>query len=180
MGDALEALYAGESGRVAVQLAHHFEQAGLAEKAVTYLAQAGQQAYRLSAYQEAIPLLTRALALLASLPETRSRAQEELALRISLGRALHFIINLGSEESRKHYLPAYELCQQVGDDHALYAVLHGLYSSNTPDEESRLSIAQQMLQVAERQSNPIYRVSAHHVLGNKLVYRGEYARAPSS
>jgi DNA-binding SARP family transcriptional activator len=48
VGYAMETLYAGETRLVAVQLAHHFEQAGLAEKAVVYLQQAGEQAHQLS------------------------------------------------------------------------------------------------------------------------------------
>jgi hypothetical protein len=42
-----------------VQLARHFEQAGLTGKAVNYLLQAGKQASRLSANEEAIVHLTR-------------------------------------------------------------------------------------------------------------------------
>jgi predicted ATPase len=71
-----------------VQLARHFEQAGLAEKAVKYLLQAGKRAARLSANQEAIAHLTKGLVLLESLPETLERAQTELELHIALGNAL--------------------------------------------------------------------------------------------
>ena len=49
VGNVLEAIYGEQTEQVAVQLARHFEQAGLHEKAVTYLLQAGKRAGRLSA-----------------------------------------------------------------------------------------------------------------------------------
>ena len=44
VGQALQRLYAGQPGEVAGQLAHHFERAGLLEKAVHYLGLAGERA----------------------------------------------------------------------------------------------------------------------------------------
>src|SRR6185436_6009319 len=70
VGSVLEALYGEQSEQVAVQLARHFEQAGLAEKAVVYLLQAGTRAGRLSAYHEALAHVRNGLALLNSLPDT--------------------------------------------------------------------------------------------------------------
>jgi transcriptional regulator with XRE-family HTH domain/tetratricopeptide (TPR) repeat protein len=54
VGQALEALYGEQTEQVAVQLAHHFEQAALTEKAVSYLLQAGDHARRVAAPDEAI------------------------------------------------------------------------------------------------------------------------------
>src|SRR5262249_32105088 len=150
---------------------YHFEQAGLAEKAVTYLAQAGQQAFRLSAYQEAIQLFTRALPLLATLPDTPSRAQQELDLLVPLGRATQFMSHLGSRESHKIYLRADALARQLGDDQALFAVLHGRFGGAL-EYTVALAIAEQLLKVAEQQPNPIFRVSAHHLMGNTLLMMG--------
>jgi predicted ATPase/DNA-binding XRE family transcriptional regulator len=61
VGLALEALYEGQTEPVAVQLARHFEQAGLTEKAVRYLRQAGDQARRVAAPHEAIRFYRAAL-----------------------------------------------------------------------------------------------------------------------
>src|SRR4029453_8714975 len=88
VGNVLEALYGEQSEPIAVQLARHFERAGLRENAVNYLLQAGKRAARLSANQEAIAHLTKGLTLLESLPETPERAQKELELQIALGNAL--------------------------------------------------------------------------------------------
>src|SRR4030095_9014651 len=87
VGSVLEAIYGAQTEHIAVQLARHFEQAGLHEKAVTYLLKAGKRAAQLSAYQEAIRHLTNGLALLGRLPDTPDRAQTELELQIALGAA---------------------------------------------------------------------------------------------
>jgi tetratricopeptide (TPR) repeat protein len=157
-------------------LAHHFEQAGLAEKAVAYLRQAGEQAYHISANQEAIELLTRALALLTALQSTQRRSEQELALRITLGRVLQHTKGLGSEEACDEFFRAYELCAQVGNDHDRFAVLHGL-SSTSRDYQRVLAFAEQMLQIADHQPNPIYQVSAHHLMGHDLMMSGDYISA---
>ncbi|HJZ45507.1 MAG TPA: AAA family ATPase, partial [Roseiflexaceae bacterium] len=85
VGSVLEALYGAQTEPIAVQLARHFELAGLTAKAITYLLQAGRRAARLSANQEVIAHVSKALALLERLPETPERAQTELELQIALG-----------------------------------------------------------------------------------------------
>ena len=68
-------------------LAHHYTEAGLMEQAIPYWQRAGQQALQRSANLEAIQHLTTGLALLATLPETPVRVQQELHLHIALGPA---------------------------------------------------------------------------------------------
>jgi predicted ATPase len=68
-------------------LAHHYMEAGLGEQAIAYWQQAGQHALQRSANSEAVQHLTRGLALLATLPETPRRAQQELDLQLALGPA---------------------------------------------------------------------------------------------
>jgi tetratricopeptide (TPR) repeat protein len=63
VGSVLESLYGEQTEQVAVQLAYHFEQAGVTEKAMTYLVQAGERANRLSANEEAIRYYQQALEL---------------------------------------------------------------------------------------------------------------------
>ena len=88
VGRRLESVYGEGATEVVAQLAWHFDQAGLAEKAIDYLAAAGQQAMRVSAYHEAIRHFERGLALLAALPATPERNGRELDLRLPLSSAL--------------------------------------------------------------------------------------------
>jgi len=63
VGNALEALFGEQADEVAVQLALHFEKAGLDEKTRYYLQKAGEQAAARYANDEAIAYFTRALEL---------------------------------------------------------------------------------------------------------------------
>jgi adenylate cyclase len=74
VGNVLEELYGDQAEEIAVQLARHFQEAGMVEKAVHYLSLAGEKATQVSAYEEAIALLTRGLELLQTLPESSERA----------------------------------------------------------------------------------------------------------
>ena len=130
VGSVVEALYGEQSEQVAVQLARHFEQAGLTEKAVNYLLEAGKRAERLSAYQEAISHLTKGLALLESLPDTPKRAQTELELQIALGNALMATKGYAVAEVEQTYSRAWQLCQQVyaGETAQIFPILYGRWA----------------------------------------------------
>jgi serine/threonine protein kinase/tetratricopeptide (TPR) repeat protein len=90
IGNALEGLYRDqteEMAAIAAQLARHFQEARIAEKAIGYLLQAGERAARLSAYEEAIAHFNRGLALLEGLSKSPERVQQEFNLQLSLGKA---------------------------------------------------------------------------------------------
>jgi len=61
LGNALEELVGDQNGRVSVQLARHFAEAGLTDRAMLHWQRAGERALKLSAYQEAAGHLRRAL-----------------------------------------------------------------------------------------------------------------------
>jgi ABC-type oligopeptide transport system substrate-binding subunit/DNA-binding SARP family transcriptional activator len=63
VAEALEAAYAGHTEEMAAQLGHHYAEAGIQDKAVTYLLLAGDQARLAYAHQQAIAYYTQALAL---------------------------------------------------------------------------------------------------------------------
>jgi predicted ATPase len=84
IGSRLEVGYGTGGREVAAELAEHFVRGRDAARAVQYLRYAGEQAVQRLAHQEALPHLTRALELLAMLPETPARLQQELDLQITL------------------------------------------------------------------------------------------------
>jgi predicted ATPase len=130
VGSVLEALYGEQTEQVAMQLARHFEQAGLTEKAVMYLLQAGRRAAQLSAYQEVIAHLNKGLALLERLPETRERAQQELELQVVLGTALLATKGYAATEVEQTYRRASQLCQQLyaGETAQIFPILFGRWA----------------------------------------------------
>jgi tetratricopeptide (TPR) repeat protein len=76
--EAIEAVYRGTLDGHAAALAHHFEQAGEAEKAWFYRVRAGDIATRLCGYVEARRHYAGALALLARLPEDEHRLRHRV------------------------------------------------------------------------------------------------------
>ena len=85
IADTLETLYADQANDIALQLAHHFEAGGNAEKAIAYLLIAGDSAFQGYAYNEAIAAYTRAL----ELAEQATTTDEQLTyLYLRRGRAL--------------------------------------------------------------------------------------------
>ncbi|MGC9333573.1 MAG: hypothetical protein ACP5JJ_05450, partial [Anaerolineae bacterium] len=86
VGRALEACFEGQADapiEISPQLARHFRLAGLVDRAVVYLQQAGERAVRMWANQEAVKHLTAGLALLRTQPETPERDQQELSMQLA-------------------------------------------------------------------------------------------------
>jgi predicted ATPase len=79
-----------------------------------------------SAHPEAVQHLTTGLELLTTLPETSTRAQQELTLQIALGPMLMATKGFAAPEVEQAYARARVLCQQVGETPQLFPTLRGL------------------------------------------------------
>jgi len=179
VGNALEQLYEGQAEEVAIQLAQHFQMAGLGPKAVGYLQQAGERAVRLSAHEEAITHFTKALTLLETVADSQ-RAQLELSLQIPLGQSLIVIKGSGAPEVERAFARARELCQQIGDSRQLVQVLWGLsifYVIRGELQGVGYELAEQCLQVAQSQEDPSLLIGGHMALGTVSLYLGRLAQA---
>ncbi|HXV42913.1 MAG TPA: AAA family ATPase, partial [Anaerolineae bacterium] len=69
VGNVLEALYGEQTEQLTVQLAWHFQEAGLVTKAITYLGQAADRAQYLFALAEALQFYSRAIELAREHPQ---------------------------------------------------------------------------------------------------------------
>jgi predicted ATPase len=160
-------------------LAHHYTEAGHTEQAVVYWQQAGQQALQHSANSEAIRHLTRGLELLAPLPTTPARDQQELDLRIALGPALMATKGQAAPEVEQTYTRARVLCAQMGETPQLIPTLRGLcrfYQSRGPLPAAR-ELGEQLYRLAQHTANPTHLLEAHDALGTTLFLLGEYRAA---
>jgi class 3 adenylate cyclase/predicted ATPase len=160
-------------------VARHYTEAGLTEQAVPYWQRAGQQALQRSANPEAVQHLTKGLALLAMLPETPERAQQELDLQIALGPALSATKGRAAPEVEQTYARARALCQQVGETLQLFPTLRGLcgfyqYRGALPTARE---LGERLYRLAQHEDEPTPRLEAHAALGPTLFYLGEYAAA---
>jgi class 3 adenylate cyclase/predicted ATPase len=160
-------------------VALHYTEAGLTEQAIPYWQRAGQQALQRSANPEAVRHLTKGLALLATLPETAVRAEQELDLQIALGPALMATKGLAALEVEQTYARARALCQQVGETPQLFPTLWGLYRFylGRGALPTARELGEQLYRLAQREVTPTYLLEAHDALGTTLYFLGEYAAA---
>jgi class 3 adenylate cyclase/predicted ATPase len=158
-------------------VAQHYTEAGLTEQAIPYWQRAGQQARQRSANPEAVRHLTAGLALLATLPETPARAQQELDLQIALGPPLMAIKGYAAPEVEQTYARARALCHQVGETPQLFPTLRGLcrfYHTRGALPTAR-ELGEQLYRLAQHEAAPTHLLEAHEMLGGTLFYLGEYA-----
>lgn len=69
---------------------------------------------------------TKGLDLLATLPETLTRAQQELDLQLALGPVLMAAKGFAASEVEQAYARARVLCAQVGESPQIFPALRGL------------------------------------------------------
>jgi predicted ATPase len=160
-------------------LAHHCTEAGLTAPAVGYWQRAGQRAVERSANVEAITHLTKGLAILTSLPDTRERRQQELDVQLALGPALVAIKGPAAPEVEQAYARAQELCQQVGETPQHFPVLWGLWRfyNNRADYPRARALGERLLRLAQQVHDAALLLEAHHALWGTLLWSGEFASA---
>ncbi|HJY80910.1 MAG TPA: AAA family ATPase, partial [Candidatus Binatia bacterium] len=171
---AIETLFHSRLDDHYSELASHYSRSGNTQKAADYLQLAGQQAVQRSANAEAISDLTRALALLKTLPDTPERARQELLMQTVLGPVLIATKGYGAPEVETTYTRARELCQQVGETAQLFPVLFGLQQYYLGREiQSARDLGEQLLGLAQRHQDSTVLLVAHNGLGCALVFLGE-------
>jgi class 3 adenylate cyclase/predicted ATPase/energy-coupling factor transporter ATP-binding protein EcfA2 len=160
-------------------LAHHCTQAGLADQAVSYLAQAGRRALDRSAMVEAASLINKALVLILELPESAERARRELDLQTALGRALTATKGYAAAETGMAYARARRLCENLGDTTALVRVGYGqyLYHLIRAETQECNQVASEILSFAEKTGSDEARILGHRTLGVSLFEFGRLAAA---
>jgi predicted ATPase len=179
LGEREEAGYGSQVRERAAVLAMHFTRGRDIRRAVRYLQYAGENALQRSAYPEALQHLTQGLALLATLPETPTRHQEELGLLTTLARTLQVTKGGGTPELESVLTRASALSQQVGESRQRFAVLNALYTFRFIRAESQAAqvVAEQLLDLAQCQPDPALLLRAHWALGQVLWYLGAFAPA---
>jgi TOMM system kinase/cyclase fusion protein len=160
-------------------LAHHFTEAGLAEKAVPYWYQAGQSAIGRSAHVEAIAHLRHGLSLLQTLPETRERVQREADMLIALGASLRATKGPAAPEVEQTYSRARHLCERLDDPHQLFPVLRGLWNHYLVRAELQTAhaLGEQLLTLAQQVQDSAMLVASHRALGTTSFFLGAIATA---
>ena len=173
------AAYGERVGEVAAELAVHCEQGRDYQAAVEYREQAGGNAVRRHAHQEAIEQLSKGLELLDLWPDSAERVRQELRLLMRLGPVLMVAKGYAAPEVEHTYARAREVCQQMGDAPQLFPVLVGLwrfYAVRAKHETTR-GLGEQLLALAQSRQDPVFLTEAHRALGASLFWLGEIGLA---
>ncbi len=109
-------------------LAHHFTEAGLIEKSISYWLAAGLRSQEQFANIEAISHLSKGLELLNTLAESPERDVNELLLLNPLGSVYQAALGYAAPEVGPAFARAREFCQKIGQTAQLFAVMWGNWS----------------------------------------------------
>jgi DNA-binding SARP family transcriptional activator len=179
VGNSLEEYFSAQEDvpTVSAELARHFQQAGMAEKAIRYLQRAGDAAARLAAYSEAHAHLDRALQILQEMPDSRGRNELEVSLQLSLARASR--ADIAGTVWQGAIARARELCRRLGNAAELSEVLgeQATFHYVQAEYETARQIGEEALSVAEEAGDPLLVALRHWVLGFVRFGAGEYVES---
>jgi class 3 adenylate cyclase/tetratricopeptide (TPR) repeat protein len=177
VGEAIEALYQDRLEEHDAELAHHFSQAEVWEKALTYCRQAGEKAMEQSAYHEAVTSFEQALAALAHLPEHRDIIAQAIDLRCDLRNVLLPL----NEHTRifDHLHTAEALAERLGDDQRRGRIAcYQCISFTAMGEHDHAIVAGQRALALARSSGAVdVQVVAQIHLGIAYYYAGDFRQA---
>lgn len=160
-------------------LAHHYTEAGCNQEAVFHWHGAGQQAVQRSAHAEAIAHLTKGLAVLAVVPDSPQRTEQELMLHITLGAPLLATKGYADAEVGQVFSRARALCQHLEDPARLFQVLQGLWGFYIVRAELQiaLELGEQLVSMAHRLQDDAFLLEASGRLGISLYLLGRLVPA---
>jgi DNA-binding winged helix-turn-helix (wHTH) protein/predicted ATPase len=179
IGSRLESAYGKRAAMIAAELAMHFDYGRDPGRAVPYLEQAARNALDRSAYSEAGRHLNRGQDLLNALPEGRVRLRSELELSFLLGKVLMATKGWAFAEVERVFGRARELCKELEEDSRYLQAMWGVMwvSVVLADFGKTQELAREMLALAKKKRDPIFRLVAHMELGGTAYTLGDTTSA---
>jgi class 3 adenylate cyclase len=159
------------------RLAHHFTEAGVADKAVPYWHKAGQLALSRMALEDAIAHLDRGVALLTQLPASAPRDACELDLYATLGTAWVAHRGWAHPNVASNLERAWTLERALNRSDHTMAILYNLsiYRLGVGEVKESLSLAKRILDEGERGDNDDMRLLGHVAVAAVSYFHGEFA-----
>jgi predicted ATPase len=178
IAEALEAKFPQTVETQPELLAYHFTEAGLTGKGIDYWLKSGLQSRQRSANSEVIGHLTKGLALLGTLEESRERDAQELLFLNPLGTAYIAARGYAAPEVGPVFRRARELCERIGQPPQLLAIMGDLdLAPVRADLRLCMELASEAVALAERVNDPGMLMEALFLPAVTLVFRGEFATA---
>jgi predicted ATPase len=169
-------------------LAHHFTQAALTDAAIEWWGNAGDQALRRSAFQEAISHLGKAIEMADKAGEgsgattASESANQRLKLQTNLGKALMWSRGFSADESKAAFIRARELAAAIDNATERFTIYFGLWVGNLARGELRLAreIAEMFLREAERGARTTECGVGRRLLGATCLWQGDFIEAQAN
>jgi serine/threonine protein kinase/predicted ATPase len=179
IADALEAHFPQTVEAHPELIAHHFTEAGLAEKAVAYWLRAGVRSHERAADREAIGHLTKGLGLLETLEETREHDEQKLKVLTTLGPAYIAVRGYAAPEVGPILARALGLCQRIGDEPQQFGIMLGQWEWHLVRGDVRpcVCLASDGVALAERLNDPGMLMEALFMRGTTMFYGARFADA---
>jgi class 3 adenylate cyclase/tetratricopeptide (TPR) repeat protein len=176
---AIEELFAERLDDHLGELAHHYSASGNAAKAVGYLKLAAEQARARSAYEDGLRYANEALRLLETLPASRERDLDEVALHETRGPLLATTQGFASAELAACLNRGMELCQRIGEGPEMFNIMFGLCNFNLARNRLRdaAELAGKILSLSRLMNDEVRQAAAHSTLGAACLWRGELGAA---
>jgi tetratricopeptide (TPR) repeat protein len=164
---------------IAGELAWHYREAGILDKAALYHCRAGNYAIQVAAMDVAETHFQEGLTLLARTLAATAHARLELNLRMGLITVQTITQGYGAITVEQALTQAQHLCRLLGDEPALFRVLWHLWQLHFQRGNMRKAqtIATEALAIAQRTQEPTSVLLAHETLGPTLYRLGEMVAA---
>jgi class 3 adenylate cyclase/tetratricopeptide (TPR) repeat protein len=164
-------------------LAHHFTEAGFIKKAAGYWCRAGRQSVAKSGFTEAIVQLRTGLELIAELPDTPERKQQELELQVTLMGVQQAVKGYAHPEVAAASTRARGLILETGGagTSTHFLVLRALWAVDfvAGRPKAALSHANEFLSLAHSLADSHLSAVGHSLVGRGLTAIGDYSAAAS-
>jgi tetratricopeptide (TPR) repeat protein len=161
---ALERYFADVVERQPELLAHHLTGAGANQRAVQQWLKAGQFAAARSTHLEAVRHFERALALLASTPESPVRDEQEIELQLARGLSLFTTEGFISNSAAQAYTRARELAERHRDARRLVLAIYGEWQGTAASGRvlAGIPLSRTLLELTNSEADSGLRLQAHH------------------
>src|SRR5712672_28748 len=172
--------HVGEEEYLPATIAHHYPEAGLSMQAALSWLAAAELALSQSAPMEADHHAATGLALIPSIEAGPERDALELSLLVARANALVPLRSISAPETFAAMTEAKRVLDRgVGTDIQRVSILFGLCSATTllARMQPAFELAHQIIEVSERQDDPIHRVVAYRMLGTNQFFAGQHREA---
>ncbi|MCS3763125.1 ATP-binding protein [Bradyrhizobium centrosematis] len=179
LAEVLEKDLVASEGTHSQVTAWHFAEAGMPGKAVSHYLKAAEHATGRFALAEMVSHLRNALCQLDLLPDSIERRKSELPIQIALGRALIDHEGSGSDDVRRIFERAIELCEDLNDTDQMIRAHDGLvnfYFTHSSFNEI-LRFANELFEAGGRAANRQAQLIAKRSSGFAHLLSGRFAIA---